>query len=87
MTFHESREKFQKGYAAGRDAYHEAQDDRRVHTATVVISAWCSVVCDTQALHDLGACPSDSCSRRGCGPSPVSCLPTFQTDYTRITGP
>ena len=38
MTFHESREKFQKGYAAGRDAYHEAQDDRRVHTATVVIT-------------------------------------------------
>ena len=35
MTFHGSREKFQKAYAAGRDAYHEAQDDRRAHTAMV----------------------------------------------------
>jgi len=38
MTFHESREEFRKSYAAGRDPYQSVQDDRRSHTARVVIT-------------------------------------------------
>lgn len=38
MTFHESREQFRKSYAAGGDAYQRVRDDRRSHTAMVVIT-------------------------------------------------
>ena len=37
MTFDESRERFRKSYAAGRDAYQSVQEDRRAHIAMVVI--------------------------------------------------
>jgi hypothetical protein len=36
--FDESREQIRKGYAAGRNAYHHAQDDRRVSIAMVAIT-------------------------------------------------
>ena len=35
--FDESREQFRKSYAAGGDAYHRVQDDRRAYIAMVVI--------------------------------------------------
>jgi hypothetical protein len=38
MTFHEFREQFRKSYAAGGDAYHRVQDDRRAHVALIVIT-------------------------------------------------
>ena len=38
MTFDESGEQFRKSYAAGRDAYQRVRDDRRFHTARIVIT-------------------------------------------------
>ena len=38
MTFHESREKLRKSYAAGGDAYERIRGDRKSHVAMLVIT-------------------------------------------------